>query len=163
MTLVPSYDIVASTHVDADPDTVYALVSDVTRMGEWSPEATGGEWTHGEPATLGSRFHGHNQRDGDTWTTECEVVDATPGRRFAWGVVTYTPEDGTSEWAFDLVAESSGCRLTQRYTMRQFPERLGEFLAPLSEDKRNAIVERRRRMLQEDMQQTVDSIAAAFG
>ena len=33
-----------SVHVAAPPEVVWATVSDVTRMGEWSPEATGATW-----------------------------------------------------------------------------------------------------------------------
>ncbi len=31
----------ASIEIDAPPEAVYALVSDMTRIGEWSPEAIG--------------------------------------------------------------------------------------------------------------------------
>ena len=37
----------ASIHVSAQPDAVYALISDVTRMGEWSPETRSCEWLDG--------------------------------------------------------------------------------------------------------------------
>src|SRR3954467_15899573 len=37
----------AAVHVDAPPETVYAVVSDVTRMGEWSPETVRCEWLGG--------------------------------------------------------------------------------------------------------------------
>lgn len=32
----------ASIDIAAPPEAVYAMVSDITRMGEWSPEAVGG-------------------------------------------------------------------------------------------------------------------------
>ena len=38
-----------SVDVDAPPEQVFELVSDVTRMGEWSPESTGAEWRSGTP------------------------------------------------------------------------------------------------------------------
>jgi len=34
----------ASIEIHASPEAVYALVSDLPRMGEWSPENIGGEW-----------------------------------------------------------------------------------------------------------------------
>ncbi len=37
----------ASVTIAAAPERVWALVTDITRMGEWSPESTGGRWTRG--------------------------------------------------------------------------------------------------------------------
>ena len=37
----------ASIEIHASPEAVYALVSDLPRMGEWSPENIGGEWQNG--------------------------------------------------------------------------------------------------------------------
>jgi Polyketide cyclase / dehydrase and lipid transport len=34
----------ASIEINASPEAVYDLVSDLPRMGEWSPENIGGEW-----------------------------------------------------------------------------------------------------------------------
>ena len=48
--------------IDAPPERVWDLVTAITRMGEWSPESTGGRWTRGAtgPAT-GARFVGSNR------------------------------------------------------------------------------------------------------
>ena len=37
----------ATVHIDAPPEKVYAMVSDVTRMGEWSPETHTCRWIDG--------------------------------------------------------------------------------------------------------------------
>ena len=37
----------ASIEINASPEAVYDLVSDLPRMGEWSPENIGGEWQDG--------------------------------------------------------------------------------------------------------------------
>ena len=37
-------NVEVSTVIDADPEALYDLVSDVTRMGEWSPETRSAEW-----------------------------------------------------------------------------------------------------------------------
>jgi polyketide cyclase/dehydrase/lipid transport protein len=73
----------------APPDRVWALVSDVTRIGEFSPETFEAEWLDGatgpEP---GARFRGHVRRNGHGpvyWTT-CTVTAAEPGREFAFSV-----------------------------------------------------------------------------
>ena len=73
----------------APPDRVWALVSDVTRIGEFSPETFEAEWLDGatgpEP---GARFRGHVRRNGRGpvyWTT-CTVTAAEPGQEFAFSV-----------------------------------------------------------------------------
>ena len=41
----------AGRHVAADPATVYDLITDIRRMGEWSPENEGGQWCDARPWT----------------------------------------------------------------------------------------------------------------
>jgi ligand-binding SRPBCC domain-containing protein len=74
-----------SITIDRSPDEVYAIVADVTRMGELSPVCTSGAWD--DPAVAGrkgARFTGHNAIGEYTWTTQCEVVAADPGREFTF-------------------------------------------------------------------------------
>ena len=99
--------------VDASPETLYALVSDVTRTGEWSPICTDCWWDEGDGPSVGSWFTGRNRTPERTWETRSQVVVAEPGREFAWQVggsfvrwgYTMTPlEDGGTElvehWEF---------------------------------------------------------------
>ncbi|MGB8503197.1 SRPBCC family protein, partial [Mycobacterium sp.] len=52
----------ANVHIDAPPLAVYRLVSDITRMGQWSPECYRCEWLDGATgATVDARFRGHNR------------------------------------------------------------------------------------------------------
>lgn len=75
--------------IDADPDTLYAMVSDPTRMGSWSPENLGAtviDPAPGGEAYVGMSFVGRNKRGPATWVTRCTVTAADPGRRFAFRV-----------------------------------------------------------------------------
>ena len=75
----------ASLAMAADPERIWAMVTDVSRMGEWSPENERGEWLDGATgAVVGARFKGTNRRGKSRWTTTCEVVEAEPGRSFAF-------------------------------------------------------------------------------
>jgi hypothetical protein len=66
--------------VGAPPDRVFALVSDLPRMGEWSPECIRCEWLDGaRGAARGARFKGHNRRGLFRWSTTGEVVACDPG------------------------------------------------------------------------------------
>jgi hypothetical protein len=61
----------AQVHIDARPDAVYTVVSDVTRMGEWSPETTKCEWIDGATGpAAGARFKGSNKRGFVRWSTK---------------------------------------------------------------------------------------------
>lgn len=95
----------AELTVDAPPEQVWNLVSDITRAGEWSPEATGGRWRDGAAGpAVGARFVGANRRGPIRWSTHCRVTESEPGRRFtfvvtesktAWGwVLTPSDDDG---------------------------------------------------------------------
>ena len=70
----------ASIEIAASPETVYDLVSDVTRMGEWSPESTGAEWIDGGAGNKGDWFEGHNKSGDNEWTRACQVAAAERGR-----------------------------------------------------------------------------------
>ena len=41
--------------IAASPEAVYAAISDVTRMGEWSEECVGCEWHDGFDGPVGRR------------------------------------------------------------------------------------------------------------
>ena len=76
-----------SIHVDAPPETVYALVSDRPSMGQWSPECQRCDWLGGaSEAKVGARFKGRNRIGWRRWSTKGEVVTAEPGRELAWDV-----------------------------------------------------------------------------
>ena len=75
-----------SIFIAASTVDLYALVSDVTRMGEWSPVCRSCQWDEGQGPEVGSWFTGHNVDDGREWDTHCEVVVADPGREFAFVV-----------------------------------------------------------------------------
>ena len=86
---MPTNTDTASTSIEirADAKTLWAMVSDVTRMGEWSPENRGGEWLDGATGPqIGNRFKGSNQRGRAKWSTTCEVTAAEPGRVFEFVV-----------------------------------------------------------------------------
>jgi hypothetical protein len=54
-----------TVHMDASPDRVWELVSDVTRVGEFSPETFEAEWLGGASGPeVGARFRGHVKRNG---------------------------------------------------------------------------------------------------
>jgi polyketide cyclase/dehydrase/lipid transport protein len=98
--------------VDAPPDVVYSVVSDVTRMGEWSPETIKCVWVDGATSpVVGAKFKGTNKRGWVSWSTKPTVVVADPGREFAFDVGNDT------KWTYRFAAEGAGTRLTESFEM----------------------------------------------
>jgi polyketide cyclase/dehydrase/lipid transport protein len=106
-------DAQVSEDIAADPKVVYDLISDITRMGEWSPETTSAAWVSGDGPELGARFRGVNRRGPVRWVTTCTVTAADPGRRFAF-TVRFGPWP-ISEWAYDIVASDGTCTVTESW------------------------------------------------
>ena len=103
----------ASVEIAAEPDVVYAMVSDIARMGEWSLEAVGGEWLDGGTGYMGDRFAGHNRTPEREWTRECEVAEATPGRGFTFVVGGVAAN--CTWWSYEIEPSGSGTKLTERW------------------------------------------------
>ncbi len=96
--------------VACKPDDLYALVSDVTRMGQWSPVCRECRWDEGAGPQPGAWFTGHNETPDRVWETRSQVVAAEPGREFAWEV-----NNGWVRWGFTFEPENGGTRLTQSW------------------------------------------------
>lgn len=115
--MLPAADAIAqheaSIEIDADPETVYALVSDITRMGEWSPEAVGGAWKGDAAGAEGDWFEGHNQTPDREWSRECQVARAEPGSDFTF--VVGGIEANCTWWSYEMEPSDTGTKLTERW------------------------------------------------
>ena len=109
-----------SVFVAVSPDELYALVSDVTRTGEWSPVCKACWWDEGDGPRVGAWFTGRNETPERTWETRSQVVAADPGREFAWEV-----NQGWVHWGYSLQPEEGGTRLTESWEF--LPEGLAGF------------------------------------
>jgi hypothetical protein len=98
-----------SIWVDAPPERVWPLVSDITRYGEWSPENQGGRWAKGTGAPgVGAQFSGSNKHGKLRWTTKCTVIEYEKNARFAFSVA-----ESRTHWGFRLEPAAGGTRLVQ--------------------------------------------------
>lgn len=101
--------------IDAPPEVVWAMISDVTRMGEWSPENEGAVWGKGVTGPVpGAKFKGTNRNGSKTWSTDAHVVDAEPGRRFSFRVTALGLK--VALWSYDIEPTDTGCRVTETWT-----------------------------------------------
>jgi len=107
----------------ASADRVWDLVSDVTRIGEFSPETFEAEWLGGAagPQT-GARFRGHVRRNGrgPVYWTVCTVTACDPGREFAFAVGG--PRGTTvNTWRYQLEPTAAGTAVTESYRLPDTP------------------------------------------
>ncbi|GAA3849802.1 hypothetical protein GCM10022243_14660 [Saccharothrix violaceirubra] len=99
-----------SITIDAPPELVWDLVSDVTRMGEWSPECRKCTW-RGPERGVGARFTGVNRRGWVKWVTSNLVEESERGRSFAF----HTTTNGV-RWSYRFEPDGNGGTvLTERW------------------------------------------------
>jgi uncharacterized protein YndB with AHSA1/START domain len=105
--------------IDASPQTVYGLISDITRMGEWSPECVRCSWAKGATGpAIGARFKAKNKGGrGPAWYNTPKVTAAEPGREFAFN--RSGPGIGSYTWHFVMEPTATGSRLTESFDAEQ--------------------------------------------
>ena len=157
--------------VAADAETVYDMIADVTRTGEWSPECISARWVEGTPGAVGATFVGSNfERNGETgqewrWDMICEVVEADRPYVFAWAVMTEAWDRNTSVWRYTIAGDDesadNGVMLSLTYRMDRPPQGWQPILARHDRSEQLALVAKRRDRLDRGMQATLAAIAEA--
>jgi hypothetical protein len=105
--------IAETRDIAAPADQLWTMVSDLPRMGQWSPENEGGRWVSGEGPIVGSVFRGRNKNGLRRWSTTVRVVEAEPGRSFEIAV-TFTGLP-VANWRYEFEDTPSGCRVTESW------------------------------------------------
>jgi hypothetical protein len=98
-----------SLHIDAEPLKVWELVSDITRMGDYSPEVFEAEWLDGATApAVGVRYRGHVKRNeiGPTYWTVCRITECVPGEVFEFAVIMN--DKAVNTWRYEFAATEGG-------------------------------------------------------
>jgi hypothetical protein len=102
----------------ATPDEVWALVSDVTRIGKLSPETFEAEWLDGATGpALGAQFRGHVNRNssGLVYWSRCQVTACEPGRSFGFDVLIGSNVINT--WRYEIAPSATGSTVTESFRL----------------------------------------------
>jgi uncharacterized protein YndB with AHSA1/START domain len=108
--------------MDAPPERIWELLSDVTKIGRYSPETFEAEWLDGATGpAVGARFRGHVKRNGRGpvyWTT-CTVTASVPGKEFAFGVGSAARP--LNVWRYVLEPAGATTQVTESFELARTP------------------------------------------
>jgi uncharacterized protein YndB with AHSA1/START domain len=109
-----------TVHMSAPPDKIWDLVSDVTRIGKYSPETFEAEWLDGATGpAVGAKFRGHVKRNGigPTYWTPCTVKTCVPGKEFTFGARGKVDKPPLSVWGYHLEPAGDGTDVTESFDL----------------------------------------------
>lgn len=110
-------------HIEAPPEKVWTLVSDITNTGKFSPETFEAEWLDGATSPeVGARFRGHVRRNGrgPVYWTKCEITASDPGREFGFGVIGPGGK-AVNTWGYRFEPSGSGTDATEWFQLTDTP------------------------------------------
>lgn len=109
-----AWTVSLSRDIAAAPTALYDLVTDIPRMGDWSPENHTSTWKEGfDAAVVGAQWTGDNKNGDVEWQTEAEVTEATRGVAFAFDAKA--GDFVFSKWRYDFEAIDGGTRVTESW------------------------------------------------
>jgi Polyketide cyclase / dehydrase and lipid transport len=122
-----------SITISAPAEEIYRFIADMTRIGEVSPECTGGDWENAARGE-GAIFIGSNTAGERTWQRRIRVAVASPPSEFAFenmsdATVPATPDDKpVARWRYSFTPDGSGTRVEETWEFLDHPllETLGE-------------------------------------
>lgn len=140
--------------IAASPEAVYAAISDVTRMGEWSAECVECRWHEGvDGAVVGATFDGTNRNGDHEWVTQAKITVADPGREFVFECSSMDFHYAT--WGYRIEPTPTGSRVTE-WNDDLRPE------AALEMSKQISGIDDRAQRNRETMSGTLERLAAAL-
>ncbi|MGV0627640.1 SRPBCC family protein [Mycolicibacter minnesotensis] len=100
-----------TVRIEATPEQVYALITDLTALADCAEETVAMVWRKGDSARPGAKFSGANRNGSHSWNTTCTVVDAEPGQLFSFDVRSAVIP--VARWAYEITPVDGGCQVTE--------------------------------------------------
>jgi len=139
--------------IEADADVLYDMVSDLPRIGEWSPECERVDWEGDVTVPVrGTTFVGHNAVGPGRrirYSRHGEVLAADRGREFAF--ITDAGGRPSTLWRYRFEPTADGPRVTEGYEVRWIETWARTRDAPLN----------RHKELLKNMRTTLEQLKAA--
>ncbi len=148
--------------IDATPEAVWPLVSDISFGASVSTEFLGARWSPGvDPShpAVGDQFIGTNTHPAiGTWDVPCFISHYERDRSFGW--VTSDPANPGAQWRFDLEPIAGKTRLRYRVVIGPGPSGISAAIEAMP-DKEPRILQRRVEEHRGNMTAVIQAIAAA--
>ena len=107
-----------SLDIAAPAETVFALLADLPRMPEWSPELASVTYKGGAvAAATGVSFQGRSQAGTKSWGTLSTITVFEPGTAIGWEVKSAVFP--VSFWRYSVAPTATGCTVTETWTDRR--------------------------------------------
>jgi uncharacterized protein YndB with AHSA1/START domain len=108
-------EVQVTTEIGAPAAQVWAMVADLPRMAEWSPENESAVWRKGATAAEpGATFAGTNRKDKKSWNTIGTILEAEPGRVLSFRITAVGMK--VAVWRYTFEPTDSGCSVTETWT-----------------------------------------------
>jgi len=115
--------------INAPPQVVWSLVSDLERMSEWSPEVYAIDWLDGATgAAKGATFVGKNRIGMIRWRMRVRIIEFEPSRRLVFATQEHNADQ--TRWSFNIEPIGNGSRLTERFEVVGRISLIGRTLFP---------------------------------
>ncbi|MFI8568464.1 SRPBCC family protein [Rhodococcus sp. NPDC078407] len=98
----------ATIDIAATPETVWSIVSDLQRMGEWSPQCKKMK-VFGGPVGKGTKTLNVNRKGLLVWPTSSKVVTFEPNRELAFRIV-----ENKTIWSYTLTPSATGTTVVEK-------------------------------------------------
>ena len=150
----------ASTDIAGSAEQLYDMISDVTRMGEWSPTCSSCRWDDGDGPREGAWFTGQNVISDDAeeamrgldpaTLAQIGIVQTPEGPRGETRSVVVVADRGTEfafitggshvRWDYTFASTADGCRVTESWEL--LPDGVALFEQQFGDGAEAAISER---------------------
>jgi uncharacterized protein YndB with AHSA1/START domain len=131
--------------VDAPIEAVWRVVSDVTRVGEWSHECRRVEWLDGATTAVpGVRFRGVNKAGPWSWSRVNEILAADEPHTLVWRTISTLLYPDSSEWRITLDRAEGRTRIVQSFQVLRAPAvlaRLYSIVIPAHRDRSTSLAD----------------------
>lgn len=111
-----------SVEINASAEDVWAVISDLQRMGEWSPQCKK-MIIRGGPVGLGTRTININRRGPLVWPTTSKVIRFAPNQELAFRVA-----ENRTVWSYTLEPAGAGVKVTERREVANGTTKVSSFL-----------------------------------
>ncbi len=120
--------------IAASPEKVWALVTDLPRMGEWSPENQGGSWSKGATGpAVGASFKGRNKNGKKSWGTTVIVNVCDEPSKFSFALMALGKN--WCDWVYEIEETPTGCKVTHSWIDHRstIADKLGKVVSGVSD------------------------------